>query len=168
MKKNNKGFSLIELLVVVLILSVLAAIALPQYRSSTREAQITSNLPIMKALQDDMVNFYNLNGSLPTSLFQLSLNRAEFKNINGNGTAATSRANDCTFSLSGTEIKVDCNKGWVLVYNVEPTAIGYKQGKRLFEVTNNEQNLKKIANNLDWKPENENHNIFNISLSNKI
>ena len=163
MRKNNQGFSLIELLVVVLILSVLATIGIPQYRSATRKAQIATNLPIMKSLQDDMINFYNLNGTLPTSLFQLSLNRAEFKDINGNSTTATNRANDCTFSLNGTRITVNCNKGWVLVYNVEATALGYKPGKKLFNIESDEDYLKKIADNFGWKPENGAHTSFNIS-----
>lgn len=159
MKKNNKGFSLIELMIVVLILSVLATIGIPQYRSATRKAQIAANLPIMKSLQDDMVNFYNLNGQLPTSLFQLSLNRAEFKDINGNGTTATNRANDCTFELYGTEIRANCDKGWVLIYHVEATALGYRPGNRLFVLERDEEYLKKIADSFGWEGHDNSYTI---------
>ncbi len=38
-KLNQKGFTLVELLIVVIILAVLAAIVVPQFGSSTQEAK---------------------------------------------------------------------------------------------------------------------------------
>ena len=40
--KNQKGFTLVEILIVVIILAILAAIVVPQFSGSTRDAQTSS------------------------------------------------------------------------------------------------------------------------------
>ena len=43
--KNQKGFTLIELMIVVAIIAILAAIALPAYQDYTIRAQVSEGLP---------------------------------------------------------------------------------------------------------------------------
>jgi general secretion pathway protein G len=50
-RTNEKGFTLVELMVVVIILGVLAGIAVPQYLNRTKAAKITATATTLKAMQ---------------------------------------------------------------------------------------------------------------------
>jgi prepilin-type N-terminal cleavage/methylation domain-containing protein len=65
MLKNNKGMSLIEMIAVVLIIAILSAIALPMYRSTVEKTKILSNLPLVKAFQDAIIQYYPENNEYP-------------------------------------------------------------------------------------------------------
>ena len=44
MKNNQQGFTLIELMIVIAIIAILAAIALPQYQNYVAKSQVTAGL----------------------------------------------------------------------------------------------------------------------------
>ena len=54
---NNKGFTLLELLVVVLIIGILASIALPQYQMAVTKAKVASMLPLMRRFKDALQEY---------------------------------------------------------------------------------------------------------------
>jgi len=56
--KNNKGFTLVELLVVVLIVGILSAIALPQYQKAVEKANLTEALINAKAIVDASQRYF--------------------------------------------------------------------------------------------------------------
>ena len=62
-KMNKKGFTLLELLVVVLIIGILASIALPQYKMAVTKAKVASILPLMRRFKDAMEEYKLQHGS---------------------------------------------------------------------------------------------------------
>ena len=159
MLKNKKGFTLSEMLMVVLILSLLAGIGIPQYRNAARKTKISVHLPIMRTLQDSIVNYYNLNNKLPTKLWQLTIDKREY--TVSTDKVGIHKASNCTVSLNNDTSKInistDCSSGWTLVYEIVPSSVGYSAGDRLFKVTGDTTVNEAIAKSFGWKETSPSH-----------
>jgi type IV pilus assembly protein PilA len=68
MKALQKGFTLIELMIVVAIIGILAAIAIPAYQDYTIRSQVTEGLNLSDAVKTSVAEFFAANGVWPTSL----------------------------------------------------------------------------------------------------
>ena len=77
-RPQQQGFTLIELMIVIAIVGILAAIALPAYQDYTIRARMAEPLAIAAEAKTTMSEFYASNGRLPT--LQASLGLAELNN----------------------------------------------------------------------------------------
>jgi type IV pilus assembly protein PilA len=66
MKTLQKGFTLIELMIVVAIIGILAAVAIPAYADYTARAQVSEAMSLSSGLKTPLVEWIADKGYIPT------------------------------------------------------------------------------------------------------
>jgi type IV pilus assembly protein PilA len=64
--RHSRGFTLIELMIVVAIIAILSTIAITAYLNSTGKAQLSEAFTIVDGIKTDVSDYYNQTGNCPT------------------------------------------------------------------------------------------------------
>ncbi len=65
--KRQQGFTLIELMIVVAIIGILAAIAIPQYQDYTKRAHVAEGYHLTGAAKVAVAEYFMTKGAFPTA-----------------------------------------------------------------------------------------------------
>lgn len=108
MKKMQQGFTLIELMIVIAILGILMAIAIPAYQDYTVRAKVSEGLNVAGAAKLAVAETFQTDGGWPSSNASAGL-PTNAASINGNNVASVTVSGSLlTIAYSGdTNIQGD-------------------------------------------------------------
>ena len=112
--RNSKGFTLIELMIVIAIIGILAAIAIPMYRAQTCKARLTEVTNAMSHIASGIGQYLNETGQWPSTAaanmnaaainntFGVSVSTDRATYVMGGYTAGNTLADGDTFTVQAT------------------------------------------------------------------
>ena len=114
----QKGFTLIELMIVVAIIGILAAVALPAYQDYTVRAKVTEVILAASAPKTAIAEWFQTKGSLPATAASLGVATQTSKYVSGvdvaNSTAVVTATATGDIAITGSTITmtpVDAGNG---------------------------------------------------------
>ncbi|MGQ9454324.1 MAG: prepilin-type N-terminal cleavage/methylation domain-containing protein [Armatimonadota bacterium] len=84
-KARRRGFTLVELLVVIVVLAVLAAIVLPKFMDSSRRSKESALRSDLKLLRNAIGLFFTDTGTYPKQLSDLAATSAPAQGLDSSG-----------------------------------------------------------------------------------
>jgi prepilin-type N-terminal cleavage/methylation domain-containing protein len=98
MKKTQQGFTLIELMIVVAIIGILAAVAIPSYQDYTKRAHVSEGFGLAGAAKTSVAEYYASEGTWPTTNTLAGM--AGGASINGNAVTGVTIGTGGVISIS--------------------------------------------------------------------
>jgi len=95
MKRNQQGFTLIELMIVIAIIAILMAYALPAYKDYTIRTKVGEGMTLASASKIAVTEYYQSESAWPTSNALAGVSSGRGNNVSGtvvgaNGTISVS------------------------------------------------------------------------------
>ena len=105
MKRIQKGFTLIELMIVVAIIGILAAVALPAYQDYTVKAKVSELLLAASSAKTSIAEFVNTNGALPSASFTVETQASKYvASVGWDGTKVTVTSTAAEPAINGVTV----------------------------------------------------------------
>lgn len=107
--KRSKGFSLMELMITVAIISIVAAVVFPSYKSSVKKSQRSDAQSALSDLANHMMLHRSSNGTYPNSIGTTGIAFPKYvpygmKAADASYALSITKANDTEFTILATPV----------------------------------------------------------------
>jgi type IV pilus assembly protein PilA len=110
MKNNQQGFTLIELMIVVAIIGILAAVAIPAYQDYIARSQVTEAVNLTAGLKAPAAEYYQSTGSIPGLTALGATTKGRYVNALTIGSTTTAWYIQATMKTSGVNANISGKK----------------------------------------------------------
>lgn len=104
MNTMQKGFTLIELMIVVAIIGILAAIAIPAYQDYTKRAHVSEGLSLASGAKAAVTEYYSSQGTMPTSNSMAGIAKAASIKGNAVNSVTVGASGKITVAMNATKV----------------------------------------------------------------
>ena len=125
MRLIQKGFTLIELMIVVAIIGILAALAIPAFQEYIARSQASEGALLLGGLKTPLAEYYKINGSLPANLTTIGAKTSGKYTSNISGNASTGEYT-ATFMGTGSGLNAKiAAKTLILTFNTTTSSFNF-------------------------------------------